>query len=34
MVEKYDKKNGSHKACINPQCDYLHTAEEEEKSEK
>jgi DNA topoisomerase-1 len=28
MVEKYDKKNGSHKACINPQCDYLHSAEE------
>jgi DNA topoisomerase-1 len=31
MVEKYDKKNGSHKACINPDCDYLHSAEEEEK---
>jgi DNA topoisomerase-1 len=31
MVEKYDKKNGSHKACINPECDYLHSAEEEEK---
>jgi DNA topoisomerase-1 len=30
MVEKYDKKNGSHKACINPQCDYLHSTEEEE----
>ena len=29
MVEKYDKKNGSHKACINPDCDYLHSAEEE-----
>jgi DNA topoisomerase-1 len=29
MVEKYDKKNGSHKACINPECDYLHSAEEE-----
>ncbi|MDR0456969.1 MAG: type I DNA topoisomerase [Treponema sp.] len=30
MVEKYDKKNGSHKACINPNCDYLHSAENEE----
>ena len=29
MVEKYDKKNGSHKACINPACDYLHSAEDE-----
>jgi DNA topoisomerase-1 len=31
MVEKYDKKNGSHKACINPACDYLHSAENEEE---
>jgi len=31
MVEKYDKKNGTHKACINPDCDYLHSAEEEER---
>jgi DNA topoisomerase-1 len=30
MVEKYDKKNGYHKACINPDCDYLHSAEDEE----
>ena len=30
MVEKYDKKNGAHKACINPACDYLHSAEDEE----
>jgi DNA topoisomerase-1 len=30
MVEKYDKKRGSYKACINPDCDYLHTAEDEE----
>ena len=30
MVEKYDKKNGTHKACINPDCDYLHSADEEE----
>jgi DNA topoisomerase-1 len=29
MVEKYDKKNGSHKACINPECDYLHSSEDE-----
>ncbi|GHV94125.1 DNA topoisomerase 1 [Spirochaetia bacterium] len=31
MVEKYDKKNGAHKACINPACDYLHSAEDEEE---
>jgi len=30
MVEKYDKKNGAHKACINPDCDYLHSADDEE----
>jgi DNA topoisomerase-1 len=34
MVEKYDKKNGSHKACINPDCDYLHSADEEVSSEQ
>jgi len=28
MVEKYDKKNGSHKVCINPECDYLHSADD------
>jgi len=28
LVEKYDKKNGSFKSCINPVCDYLHTQEE------
>jgi DNA topoisomerase-1 len=28
LVEKYDKKNGSHKACINPGCDYLHASNE------
>jgi DNA topoisomerase-1 len=27
MVEKYDKRNGYHKACINPDCDYLHSDE-------
>ncbi len=30
LVEKYDKKNGNYKSCINPECDYLHTAEEGE----
>jgi DNA topoisomerase I len=30
LVEKYDKKNGAHKICINPECDYLHSAETEE----
>jgi len=25
LVEKQDKQRGSYKACINPQCDYLHT---------
>jgi DNA topoisomerase-1 len=29
MVEKYDKKNGFHKGCINPECDYLHSNDEE-----
>ncbi|MCL2443383.1 MAG: type I DNA topoisomerase [Treponema sp.] len=29
MVEKYDKKNGAHKLCINPECDYLHSVDEE-----
>ena len=29
LVEKFDKKSGSHKACINPDCDYLHTQTEE-----
>ena len=28
LVEKYDKKNGSYKSCINPNCDYLHSADE------
>ena len=31
MVEKYDKKNGAYKSCINPDCDYLHSAEDAEK---
>ncbi len=29
LVEKYDKKNGSFKSCINPQCDYLHVQDDE-----
>ncbi len=28
LVEKYDKKNGSFKSCINPDCDFLHTQED------
>ena len=28
LVEKYDKKNGSYKSCINPDCDYLHSPDE------
>ncbi|MBP5695020.1 MAG: type I DNA topoisomerase [Treponema sp.] len=28
LVEKFDKKNGSYKSCINPECDYLHSADE------
>ncbi len=30
LVEKYDKKNGAYKSCINPDCDYLHSADDEE----
>ena len=29
LVEKTDKKNGSHKACINPACDYLHSGDDD-----
>lgn len=32
LVEKFDKKNGTYKSCINPDCDYLHSANEDEKS--
>ncbi len=28
LVEKYDKKNGTYKACINPDCDYLHSGDD------
>jgi DNA topoisomerase-1 len=27
LVEKYDKRNGSHKGCINPDCGWLHSGE-------
>ncbi|MDR2404111.1 MAG: type I DNA topoisomerase [Spirochaetaceae bacterium] len=30
LVEKYDKRNGFHKACINENCDYLHSDDDEE----
>jgi DNA topoisomerase I len=30
LVEKADRKSGVHKACINPDCDYLHTRGEDE----
>ncbi len=29
LVERFDKKRGSYKACINPDCNYLHSPEEE-----
>ncbi len=29
LVEKNDKKHGTYKSCINPDCDYLHTQDEE-----
>ena len=32
LVEKYDKKNGAYKSCINPDCDYLHSADDEDKA--
>jgi DNA topoisomerase-1 len=27
LVEKHDKHRGGHKACVNPDCDYLHSEE-------
>ena len=33
MVEKFDKKNGSYKSCINPDCDYLHSSTEQESKD-
>ncbi len=32
LVEKTDKKNGTYKSCINPDCDYLHSADEESET--
>lgn len=29
LVERFDKKRGAYKACINPDCDYLHSQDEE-----
>ena len=29
LVERFDKKRGSYKACINPACDYLHSQDDE-----
>ena len=34
LVEKYDKKNGAYKSCINPDCDYLHSADDESEKDK
>ncbi|MDR2470918.1 MAG: type I DNA topoisomerase [Treponema sp.] len=31
LVEKYDKRNGSHKACVNPDCGYLHSVEDSDE---
>jgi DNA topoisomerase-1 len=33
LVEKYDKKNGAHKVCINTECDYLHSADSDSETE-
>ncbi|MDC7127033.1 MAG: type I DNA topoisomerase [Spirochaetales bacterium] len=33
LVEKNDKKNGIVKTCVNPECDFLHTHEENPESE-
>lgn len=30
LVEKYSKKDGSYKACINPDCDFLHKEDDED----
>jgi DNA topoisomerase-1 len=32
LVVRQDKQRGTYKACINPECDYLHTKESEDKS--
>lgn len=33
LVEKFDKKNGNYKSCINPDCDYLHSAGESSEND-
>lgn len=33
LVERFDKKRGSYKACINPACDYLHSQDDEHVSD-
>lgn len=33
LVEKTDKKRGDYRACINPKCDYLHSAEADSQPE-
>jgi DNA topoisomerase-1 len=33
LVEKYDKKNGYYKSCINPACTYLHSADNQDEQE-
>jgi DNA topoisomerase-1 len=33
LVEKSDKASGSHKVCINPACDYLHSKDEDRPEE-
>ena len=33
MVEKHTKKIGSYKSCINPECDYLHSSEDNETAD-
>jgi DNA topoisomerase I len=34
LVEKSDKKRGEYKACINPDCDYLHLHDAEQEKEE
>ena len=34
LVEKYDKKNGTYKSCINPDCTFLHSADDAAAFEK
>jgi DNA topoisomerase-1 len=34
LVERFDKKRGSYKACINPACDYLHSQDAQEAQDE